>query len=62
MPYYINGAVVSIGYRCSNCGATGEYQTEGEEFVDNTFGIYGVDCPECGQELTKDEDLENEDE
>lgn len=62
MPYVAVAATVNVSYHCSFCGAEGEVEVEGDEFVGNMFGCYGFNCPECGENLSENEDLDERDE
>lgn len=59
MPYTAVGAVVEVHYRCSRCGHEGHTSIDGDEFVDNTFGVTGFACEKCGLELDHDDDLDS---
>lgn len=63
MPYVISGATIYGVYNCSHCGANGTFQQDGDEYADGTFGVIGMACPECDEDLDSDpEEYEDEDE
>jgi predicted RNA-binding Zn-ribbon protein involved in translation (DUF1610 family) len=61
MPFIGVGATIEVHFKCSGCGHEGHDIFDGDEFVDNTFGVNSIYCPNCGLELNKDDDLDNED-
>ncbi len=52
MPFTAIAAQVSVMYRCSFCGHKGEEEVEGNELIDNSFGVFDFTCPKCGHDLT----------
>ena len=59
MGYWINNAVLDVGYECPRCGYHGETQIEGDEFVGNMFGLVSLTCEKCGYEMYDEETAED---
>lgn len=59
MPFDIVGTNFYLQYRCK-CGAEGEMETEGDELLGNSFTVFSIPCPNCGRELSIDEDEDDD--
>ena len=50
MPYSVV-AKIEVSYSCEDCGEEGYFETEGDEYIGGMFGLHGMNCPVCSQEL-----------
>lgn len=63
MPFSIVGVRVDVECRCPRCEHEWTFSTEEvTEYMNNSFGIDEVVCPECGLEFDADTEAEDLDE
>ncbi|MFW6377600.1 MAG: hypothetical protein ACOCZ5_03035 [bacterium] len=49
--YWIEAAMLDVGFMCDECGASGHFEAQAIEFCDGSVGVENPTCPECGAEL-----------
>jgi len=56
MPIWVNGTMLDIGYKCSNCGEEGVDTVDATMMQGCAIEVFDYVCPKCGAELTPDGD------
>jgi len=49
--YWIETAMLDVGFQCDECGAEGTFLSEAVALCDESVGVEEPVCPECGAEL-----------